>query len=256
MILSYDPTFDMGYSSFFREYGNVKYDIVNSSLEYLLKVYDNENSGHGVYQHLYIDLDCGNEGDRFLVKGRFQLKDTSDNLIECDPKLSDGVKECSNIRAAGYSIENDATYPKVAETVAIHPDEYVNSGGWSLMTGIYTFGIIESKHTRLFLYLEGPHKDNTIIYADIIMVPLTKSCEQVIVNPSFEDGTSSFWRPNAMIDVDIYLNKFAAATLGDDVCGHHFDGSEANVCTFMSNKANHAIFDNGYPTDFPVFGTS
>ena len=95
MILSYDPTFDMGYSSFFREYGNVKYDIVNSSSGYLLKVYNKENSGHRVYQDLYIDLDCGNEGDHFLVKGRFQLRDTSDNLIECDPKLM--IWHCDNI---------------------------------------------------------------------------------------------------------------------------------------------------------------
>ena len=48
-----------------------------------------------MYQDLYIDLDCGNEGDHFLVKGRFQLRDTSDNLIECDPKLK--IWHCENI---------------------------------------------------------------------------------------------------------------------------------------------------------------
>ena len=55
---------------------------------------------------------------------------------------------------------------------------------------------------------------------------------------------------NILIDVDIYLNKFATAVLGDANC-NNLGGSEANVCNYMSNKANHAIFANGYPEDFP-----
>ena len=55
---------------------------------------------------------------------------------------------------------------------------------------------------------------------------------------------------NVLIDVDIYLCYFAASALGDTVCGN-LAGCEAAVCNYMSNKANHAIFDNGYPTDFP-----
>ena len=55
---------------------------------------------------------------------------------------------------------------------------------------------------------------------------------------------------NVLIDVDIYLNYFAASALGDANCNNLGD-SEASVCDYMSNKANHAIFVNGYPTDFP-----
>jgi len=54
---------------------------------------------------------------------------------------------------------------------------------------------------------------------------------------------------NILIDVAIYLNHFAAAVLGDAKC-RRLSGSESDVCRFMSDQANHAIFDNGYPQDF------
>ena len=34
------------------------------------------------------------------------------------------------------------------------------------------------------------------------------------------------------------------------VC-NNLASSEAAVCNYISNKANHAIFDNRYPEDFP-----
>jgi len=55
---------------------------------------------------------------------------------------------------------------------------------------------------------------------------------------------------NIVVDVDIYLNEFASAVLGDANCDN-LGGAEVNVCDYMKNKANHAIFSNGYPTDFP-----
>jgi len=51
-------------------------------------------------------------------------------------------------------------------------------------------------------------------------------------------------------DVDIYLNEFAAAILGDSDC-QALGGTEISVCDYMTNKANHDIFANGYPEDFP-----
>ena len=55
---------------------------------------------------------------------------------------------------------------------------------------------------------------------------------------------------NFLVYVDIFLNEFTAAVLGDANC-NNLASSEAAVCTFMSNKANHAIFDNRYPDNFP-----
>ena len=55
---------------------------------------------------------------------------------------------------------------------------------------------------------------------------------------------------NILIDVDIYLNEFAAAVLGDANCAN-LGGTESDVCDYMTNKANHDIFASGYPEDFP-----
>ena len=55
---------------------------------------------------------------------------------------------------------------------------------------------------------------------------------------------------NVLVDVDIYLNEFVAIVLGD-VNGNCNDlnGKESEVCKYIKNQANHAIFNNGYPED-------
>ena len=55
---------------------------------------------------------------------------------------------------------------------------------------------------------------------------------------------------NILYDVDIYLNKFAAAVLGNTDC-QALGGTETTVCDYMTNPTNHDIFANGYPEDFP-----
>ena len=53
-----------------------------------------------------------------------------------------------------------------------------------------------------------------------------------------------------MVDVDIYLNEFAAIVLGyvNGNC-NDLNGKESEVCKYIKNQANHVIFDNGYPDD-------
>lgn len=52
-----------------------------------------------------------------------------------------------------------------------------------------------------------------------------------------------------LIDVDIYLKKFAQYVLGRDTCGR-LGGTEISVCEFMVDKNNHPIFKLGYPASF------
>jgi len=54
---------------------------------------------------------------------------------------------------------------------------------------------------------------------------------------------------NILIDVDIYLNHFASAVFGDTTCDN-LDSTDVDVCNFMSDKNNHAIFAHGYPVEF------
>jgi len=51
------------------------------------------------------------------------------------------------------------------------------------------------------------------------------------------------------INVDTYLSDFVATMFGESTCGN-LEGKEADACTFISNKANHDIFTDGYPSDF------
>ena len=219
--------FESGYSSFFNTYGTAKYSIVNSSYGYSLKVYDRKHSNYGVHQNLYIDLACINEGDRFLIQGRFQLEDAQGKFIECDRKLN----ECSFIQLWRESIDEGRKHDGVATTVAINPKEYKNRGNWSLMTGIFTFGKLEANHVKMYLILAGGVTD-TVIYDNISMIALAKTCDQVIVNPSFEDGTSSFWKPNYYYHVDysiirpgssdskfaiLFQHSYSRATLGQSL---------------------------------------
>lgn len=53
-----------------------------------------------------------------------------------------------------------------------------------------------------------------------------------------------------LVDVDLYLQEFATAVFGDANCVN-LDSTETEVCNYMISKNNHAIFTNGFPTDFP-----
>ena len=52
---------------------------------------------------------------------------------------------------------------------------------------------------------------------------------------------------NVLVDVDIYLNKFAAIVLGyvNGNC-NDLNGKDSEVCEYITNQGTHAIFDNGY----------
>ena len=179
--------FESGYSSFFTSYETVKYDIASSSNGYSLKIYDRTRTSYGVYKDLYIDLACVNKGDRFFVQGKFKLEDTHGNRVDCVGKLN----QCSGIRLRKESIDEGTKYNAVTSNVAIHPDEYERGDNWTLMNGIFTFDKITVNHTRMYFILEGSITD-TVIYDDISIIPLEKYCDQSVMNPSFEVGTTSY----------------------------------------------------------------
>ena len=51
------------------------------------------------------------------------------------------------------------------------------------------------------------------------------------------------------INADIYLNNFILATFGDGGCTG-LEGNEAEVCNWMSDRANHGLLSDGYPYEF------
>lgn len=71
----------------------------------------------------------------------------------------------------------------------------------------------------------------------------------------FNDVTGEYFSgccDNVLYNVDIYLNEFATAVLGDSNCANlgGIEETTVSVCEYMMNKANHDIFNSGYPYDF------
>lgn len=184
--------FEIGDSRFWKMYGTSKYEVVDLNGSKGLKVYDRGHSDHGIMQYLHINLDCVNEFDRFLVRVDYSLQDSDGNSYECDLTKHDGTHECAQMRVKSYSHNDGHPHPYVANTVAV---ESSVSQGLNKMTGIFTFGAGEANHYQMFMHIFGPHIDSSIILNDVSIEPLPKDCQQVVVNPSFDDGSAAFWKP-------------------------------------------------------------
>ena len=52
-----------------------------------------------------------------------------------------------------------------------------------------------------------------------------------------------------LFDTDTYLQNFVSVAFGNGDCTK-LVGTEVEVCSFMRNKANHALFNQGYPYNF------
>ena len=125
--------------------------------------------------------------------GQFRIECASDGTnFECDKTKWDGELECSNIliwsdSAIGYD------QPRVAETIAVSQGLY---DGWSMMAGIMTVTEKQVAHDRIYVRLYGPHRSMTVFYDNISIVPIPKTCQNLILNSDFETGDSRFWLPS------------------------------------------------------------
>ena len=87
---------------------------------------------------------------------------------------------------------------------------------------------------------------------DMCSRPMSITGDAINCPNSFDGATGVYLAgccDNVLVDVDIYLAEFAEAVLGSSNCGS-LGGTESDVCNYMSNKANHAVFNSGYPTSF------
>jgi len=53
--------------------------------------------------------------------------------------------------------------------------------------------------------MEGTHVDLSVVFDDISMLPIPKSCENLILNHDFEDGSSSFWVQQARDRINVSI---------------------------------------------------
>ena len=151
----------------------------------------------------YMDVDCLNIGDRVAVKARFKLESQADgSTFECDPYEPyawDSPTRCSELfmrsSKKGFNVE----YRSIGKTVYSIPGD-----GWMAIAGFYTVREVNFKPDDFFFYFDGArYKDLTIDNVSFERMPM--DCTNLISNPSFEDGTSSFWfqssRENSKLDL-------------------------------------------------------
>jgi len=189
--LLYNTDFTVGDSRFWTNEGVAKFEVVDQTL----KVYGRTFDHYGIAQYIRIDRDCLNVGDRYMVRSHYRLEDSGGNTFECDPNADQTLDECPYIRMRG------PIYTQVGRAMPIHPGV---SDGWNMMTGIFTLNEASANYESMFLEIEGAHKDVTIVLNDVSFEPLPKTCDQSIVNPSFDDGSAFAWNYNTrLLDISV-----------------------------------------------------
>eukprot|EP00554_Chaetoceros_debilis_P007442 CAMPEP_0194077066 /NCGR_PEP_ID=MMETSP0149-20130528/3732_1 /TAXON_ID=122233 /ORGANISM="Chaetoceros debilis, Strain MM31A-1" /LENGTH=4275 /DNA_ID=CAMNT_0038757959 /DNA_START=113 /DNA_END=12940 /DNA_ORIENTATION=+ len=228
--------FTVGDSRFWRADGTAKYEVVGDAL----RVYDRGSSSNGIEQSLYVDLDCVNEFDRFLVRATYRLEDINGDSFDCDLREDDGgLTECAHMRFYAKKDSDNNGYPEIAKTVASHPSV---SGGWTTMAGIFTFKDVDASHDFMYVELEGPHKESAMIFDSVVMEPLPKTCNQIVVNPSFDDGSTSYWyRSSTSVDTTVWQNDDAT----NYAMTFKYNGSSSTSRSYLKQRLDHRCFVDG-----------
>lgn len=67
-------------------------------------------------------------------------------------------------------------------------------GGWSLIEGAFVATEHMANAEELQLYFSQEKAGLSVTYDDVSLTPLPKTCDNLILNPTFDEGTTSFWR--------------------------------------------------------------
>ena len=138
----------------------------------------------------------------FYPTGKFRLESSSNGTFyECDRIVDRGALECSYALLEAYSpLGNEGTW--IGESIATAENM---KDGWTTLAGIMTVSEKQAAHTRLFVKMYGSDIDMNIHFDDVSLIPVDRSCDDLVLNGDFEFGDSRFWRPSdrRYIDVDI-----------------------------------------------------
>lgn len=91
-----------------------------------------------------------------------------------------------------YSTEFGYENDYIAETVATEKDF---DDEWSLMAGIMTVTEKKALNDWIYVRMLGPNPAMNVFYDEISIVPMPRSCENLVLNGNFEEGGDSrFWK--------------------------------------------------------------
>ena len=159
--------------------------------------------------------------------GKFRIERATDGTkYECEIGEYATELECSKILFFVNSpLGNEVLEP--AKTVYSYAGLYE---GWSVMAGVMTVTEKHKFHDTMFFVLSGTHQNMNVYYDDISIVPMSKTCDDLILNGDFEIGDSRFWFPS-------YTQYLVA-----DISNIGADGSQYSL--IMTPKAESHTGDN------------
>ena len=179
--------FTSGYSKYWRswpdwDWQNVNYSIVtHGNGDNAIEISSKQNADRGLEQLLYIDTDCIEKGDRFIVQADFQMVSKEGNSIYVRCHSDHPLASCGNIRISSSVVSNAVLFAD-------------NSwADWNKYAGIYTATGEEDDSMSLVLG-RGSHENARIIFDNVRMQKLPRNCDNMLQNSDFEVGDSSFWR--------------------------------------------------------------
>jgi len=190
--------FSFGSNIYWGSWGNASFQLLNGSdftSGYAVMSYDRSSNDWGLSQNLY----CTNlnPGDRFAAFVRYKLITNTSLTFQCNRTSNNLLDSCMQIRL--YTSKNSTvTKPLVGETAAT-----ANLSGWNFATGIYTVESNAMKADSNTLYFTSVNPSLSIIYDTVSFTKIPLSCRNLVMNPSFDEGRTSFYYPDDRANMKI-----------------------------------------------------
>ena len=93
------------------------------------------------------------------------------------------------LRTDSSEVGHSGSY--ISTGISISEDSY---DGWDRYAGIYTVSEIAEGHSSMYLRFLDTHVDAVVQIDEVKMTPLSRFCNNMLQNGSFEAGYSSYWR--------------------------------------------------------------
>jgi len=152
---------------------------------YAIMTYGRTSSDWGLSQNIYCNSLVA--GDRFAAIVRYKLMTNTNITFQCNRTSNNLVDSCMQVRF--YTSKNGTyTYPWLGETSAS-----LDVNGWNYATGLYVIEPNAVKADVLAIYFSNINPSLSIIYDRVSFTKIPFSCQSLVLNPSFDEGTTSFY---------------------------------------------------------------
>ena len=123
-----------------------------------------------------------------------------DTRFECDRSATGQDLECSYMFLQVVSDTGVVELLTYGETVAAAPGL---NHGWSMLSGIIQITTKLVNHKELHVIPYGTHQAMNVFYDDFNIVPIPRSCQNLVLNGDFEAGNTRLWKTSSMSHIDV-----------------------------------------------------